>query len=500
MIKKPKGQPMFKRFFCLILTLLMLVPFAGCESTKDAYIYFELPETPATLDPQVASSDTELIIVKNIYEGLLRKNGDGEIVCGIAESYEKNGLTYTFTLRKDAKWSNGSEITAYDFLYGLQRAVNPETKAPFASRLYAIVGAEDINNGSSSIDSLGVTATDAKTLVIRLAYEDERFEETLTTSVAMPCKEEFFEASAGKYGLFADTTLSCGSYKLTRWRKETFGIRLYRNNEYNSFAIAQNAAVFLTCNPDESTLEKLEKNSIDMAFLDAALTDEAKALSLETCEFENICWVLTLGNDFPQNLRKSLSMLVGGDVFSKDLPTGYATATSLFPNALCLDSVATGMTVYDPITAKQLYYDEVGNLPDSKFPSDVILYYYDDGNVKNIVTDIVGHWQSNLSAFVNIQSVSDSSLLTTQLTAPTYKMALFPIRADNGELSEYLKKFGITYNGGDISQIQTEILKLNNIIPVMFQNTVIAYSPALTEVYTEHGNGYIDFSFIIKNE
>ncbi len=488
------------KIISLMLSLLFLLSLIGCSDTEDAYIYFELPHVPSTLDPQTASTDSELLIVRNIQEGLLRKNQDGKIVCGIAESYQKDGLTYTFTLRKNAKWSNGESITADDFVFAFERAVNPETKAPFASRLFSISGAEAVNNGTAALDALGVKALDKHTLCITLTTEDKLFLETLTTSVAMPCNEEFFYKTAGKYGLFADDILSSGSYRISRWRKETFGIRLYKNEDYKGFAQAQNAAVFITCNSDESALKKLQKNSIDIAFIDSALTEDAENSGLKTSKFQNICWVLTLGKDFSDNMRKSLAMMVGGDIYANALPIGYSTATSLFPADLNSNVTSTGMTVYDAVKAKQLYIKELEYFEDKKFPSDITLYYYDDGNIKNVVTDIVGHWQSNLSAFVNIEAVYESSLLTPQIIDQSYKMAIFPVRADNANPAEYLEKFGITYNDEDLTTVQTNLLKSNTIIPIIFQNTVISYSPALSSVSTELGNGYIDFAFIVKEE
>lgn len=490
----------FIKALCILLSLLLLIPATGCSDSKDAYIYFELPYVPSTLDPQTASTDTELLIVRNIQEGLLRKNDKGEIVCGVAESYEKNGLTYTFKLRKNAKWSNGEDITAEDFVFAFKRAVDPKTKAPFASRLFCISGAKAINNGSASLDTLGVKASDKRTLTITLASNDSLFLETLTTSVAMPCNEEFFYETAGKYGLFADEILSSGSYRISRWRKETFGIRLYKNEDYKGFAKAQNAAVFITCNNDVPALEKLKNNSIDMAFIESASSNDAKASGLEISEFQNICWVLTLGKDFSANMRKALAMMVGGEVYANDLPAGYSVATSLFPSAINSDTAPTGMTVYDPANAKKLYLQEIEHFENKKFPSDIILYYYDDGNIKNIVTDIVGHWQSNLSAFVNIETVSESSLLAPQLTDQSYKMSIFPVRADSTNVAEYLEKFGVSFGGENLTDVQTNLLKSNGIIPIMFQNTVLSYSPTLSSVYTEFGNGYVDFAFIVKEE
>ena len=477
----------------------MSLSLSGCDDTMDEYIYFELPEVPLTLDPQTASTDSELLIVKNIHEGLLREDKNGNIVTAIAESFDNNGLTYTFKLRNDAKWSNGEPITSSDFLFAFTRTLNPETNSPFAHRLFSIQGAKEFNSGKASAVS-GISAPDSETLIITLSSEDENFEETLTTSVCMPCNEKFFLESKGKYGMFADNILSSGSYVLTRWRKETFGIRLYRNDEYNGFATAQNAAVFITCDPEETAIDKLEKNSIDMAFIDAALTDKAHSIGLKTKEFNNICWVLTLGNDFTPQMRKAFSLLVGNEVFSASLPVGYTPATCLYPEIISQTPILTGTVTYDLDAGKSLYLTELAKLKDNKFPADVTLYYYDDGYIKNIVTDIVGHWQSNFSSFINIETASSPDVLTQQLINQDLKMAIFPVRAKSDDIAEYLNHFGYSYDGEDLGNVQSELLNNNQIVPIMFQNTVIAYSPTLTSVKANLGNGYIDFAYIVKTE
>lgn len=488
------------KLICILLSLLMLVPLSACSDTKDAYLYFELPETPSTLDPQVASTDAELLIVRNIFEGLLRVDKNGEIVCGVAESYTKKGLTYTFKLRDGLTWSNEEEITANDFEFALRRAVDPKTKAPFVSRLFSIKNAKEINEGKLPITDLGVTAVDSKTLKITLTQEDNLFLETLTTSIAMPCNEKFFYETEGKYGIFADSLLSNGSYKLSRWRKETFGIRLYRNANYKGDFESLNAAVFLTCNKDKDTMEQLQKNSIDIAFIDSTLESKAKDSGLKTDSFQNICWVMTIGKDFTKDMRKSLLMLVGSEVLNSKMPEGYSVATSLFPDGISGNHSAEGMTVYDKASAKSLYLTELEKLPDKKFPSDILLYYYNNEGVKNVVTNIVGHWQSNLSAFINIEAATDAELLLPQLEDNTYSFAFFPVKAESNRGDEYLKKFGVTDRTSDLSAIQAEILKDNTVFPVMFQNTVIAYSPAIQNLNAELNNGYIDFAYIIKEE
>ncbi len=489
-----------KRIFSLLLTAFLLLSFVGCDNTDKAYIYFQLSEKPVTLDPQVASTDTELLIVRNIFEGLLRKDNDGKIVCGVAESYQKNGLTYTFKLREDAKWHNEEPIIADDFVFAFRRALNPETKSPFASRLFCIESAEEIFNGQKSANSLGVTATNDHTLKIKLAYDDQNFEETLTTAIAMPCNEDFFYESGGKYGMFKDNILSNGSYKLSKWGKEIFGIRLYRNSLYNGPFTAKNAAVFLSCSDELTPSEILLEDDADMAFIASTEIDKLKAAEFEINSYDNICWFLTLSDGLSGGIRKSLSILANGEVFKNSLTTGYSVANSIFPPALNSGVTGSGMSVYDLQAAKQLYSEEIIKLTDKKFPSDVILYYYDDGFSKTVVTDIVGHWQNNLGAFVNIEAVSSPSVLASQLVTQTYGMSIFPINASSPEMSEYLQKFGITYNGQNLTELQIEILKSNNIIPIMFQSTSLAYEKNLNNINFQHGNGCIDFAFIVKQD
>ncbi len=489
-----------KRLIALLLSIILTFLLTACDRSNNAYIYFELSDKPSTVDAQTATTDTELLIVKNIYEGLLRKNKDGKIDYGIAKSYTKKNLSYTFKLRQDAVWSNGDKVTADDFVFAFRRAVSFDTKAPFASRLFCISNAAEIYNGNANVDSLGVTAKDDYTLEITLNFDDKRFLETLTSSVAMPCNRRFFEESDGKYGLFKENVISNGSYNFSKWNKESFGIRLYKNKNYTGNFEAENAAVFLSSREDSTPYQTLLKNDADIVFIDSALKEQAVNDGFKTVESENICWVLTLSSDFPIGLRKSLAMLVGSEIYSSSLESGYYVATSLFPKLLSKEAIATGMVPYNLEGGKSLYSNEIAALEGKKFPSSVVLYYYNNEAIKPVVTDIVGHWQNNLGAFVNIEAVDQIELLTSQLKQQTHSMAIFPVRADSSDVSEYLKKFGVDYKGEDLSEVQALLLKGCNIIPLAFQESSVAYSKEISEISVDFSNGFIDFAFVVKQD
>ena len=193
-------------------------------------------------------------------------------------------------------------------------------------------------------------------------------------------------------------------------------------------------------------------------------------------------------------------MLVGSQVYALDLKTGYTPADSVFPSVIKSDAGSSGMTIYNLEAAKALFTKEISKLEGKKFPSGVKLYYYDNSVIKPVITDIVGHWQNNLGAFVNIEAVDSAEQLKNELKKQTLDMAVFPVRADSSDINEYLSNFGTTAEGKSGAEIQTGLLKSSNIIPIAFQNTTIAYSPDLSDVFTSFGNGYIDFSFIVKTE
>ena len=131
-------------------------------------------ETPVEgLDPQTTEDGTSFEVIADYMDGLMQMDKNGEPVPAIAESYEESsdGLTWTFHLRKDAKWSNGTPVTAKDFVFAWQRAVDPDTAAIYSymlSDIGQIKNAADIIDGKKDKSELGVTAKDDYTLVVTL--------------------------------------------------------------------------------------------------------------------------------------------------------------------------------------------------------------------------------------------------------------------------------------------------------------------------------------------
>jgi oligopeptide transport system substrate-binding protein len=153
---------------------------------------------PTTLDHHKTSTVAEGNLMRDLYEGLVVQNNKAEVVPGVAESWEvsDDGLTYTFKLRADAKWSNGDTVKASDFVFAYQRIQNPETAAPYANMLYPIDNAEAINKGEKELAELGAKAIDDQTLEIKLNQPTPYFLELLTHQTGHP----IHQASVEEFG------------------------------------------------------------------------------------------------------------------------------------------------------------------------------------------------------------------------------------------------------------------------------------------------------------
>ncbi len=477
-----------RKLISIMLIMCFVFLLCACEGSGDARIYFSVENMPETLDPQVASSDSELLICRNIYEGLFRKKGKDEIIPAAVEDYDYSGLVYTFKLRDNLKWADGQPLTADDFVFGIKRALLPETRAPFARLLYAIAGAAELNSGASVVtpatsSSLGISAPDDKTIIITLSYDDKNFLNVLSMPIAMPCREDFFADSTGKYGLEKDCVLSCGSYYLARWNKENAGIRLYKNDDYTGQFRPKNGGVFISCDKEKTVSEKLLSEESDIALISSVYLPEiSDKENIKTVSVQNICWVLSLGGDFNENIRRALCGCISRDSYGKILPLGFSAANSIFPE--CLGDINAFYDLnYDPDGARAIIAEEISGFKNKKFPQTTLIFTECE-MLRPVITEIVGDWQKNLSTFINIKPTDKP--LESELKEHTMPLALFPVKADS-TVDEYLYKFGDSYFNG------------YRLVPIAYENTTVAYLGNLSGVNMNATGGYIDFSGIIKN-
>jgi len=171
------------------LTAALAVIALASVSVANAETYYRgSAGDPETLDTHKTSTVVEAHILRDLLEGLVINDAKAGIAPGVATDWavSENGLEYVFTLREDARWSDGSPVTAGDFVYSLRRIMNPETGAKYANILFPIRNAEAINKGEADLDALGVEAIDDHTLKIALEAPTPYFLELLTHQTSLP--------------------------------------------------------------------------------------------------------------------------------------------------------------------------------------------------------------------------------------------------------------------------------------------------------------------------
>ncbi|SUW63842.1 Periplasmic murein peptide-binding protein precursor [Buttiauxella agrestis] len=144
---------------------------AGTKLAADQTLVRHIKDEPASLDPAKAVGLPEIQVIRDLFEGLVNQNEKGQLEPGVATKWQSNdNRTWTFTLRDNARWSDGSPVTAQDFVYSWQRLVDPKNTSPFAwfAALAGINNAQAIIDGKMPADKLGVTAVDDRTLRINL--------------------------------------------------------------------------------------------------------------------------------------------------------------------------------------------------------------------------------------------------------------------------------------------------------------------------------------------
>ena len=188
---------------------------------------------PQTLDPQRTTGVPESNILRDLFEGLVTNAPDGSTVPGAAESWSisDDGLVITFDMRDDALWSNGDQVTADDFVFTLQRLVDPEIASRFAWLAQPIVNADEITAGEMPVEELGVEAVDADTLQITLKAPTPYMVDALKHSSFSPVHRASLEEHGSQFTR-PGNLVSNGAYMLEEWTPQSH-VRLVANPDFH---------------------------------------------------------------------------------------------------------------------------------------------------------------------------------------------------------------------------------------------------------------------------
>lgn len=283
-------------------------------------------DDPSTLDPHKMAFPGEQLVVLDLFMGLTTPDMRGRPMAGSAESWtvSADGRTYTFRLRPNLLWSDGTALTATDFVWSFRRMLDPSTGYPFASRLYPIRGAREIAGGRAAIDTLAVAAVDARTLRIELVAPTPYFLDVIAAA-AMPAPRHVIEKH-GNAWLRPEHFVSNGPFVLEAWRPNAF-VRLKRNARFWGAAkLRLDGVVHYPFNNPTTMVRRFQAGEIDLVMVvpperaDPRKNEFGPALKVgRGISNEVVVFNTRSGPTSDVRVRRALSMLIERDAIARGI-------------------------------------------------------------------------------------------------------------------------------------------------------------------------------------
>ena len=378
----------------LVLATLILsgaLVLAGCgggskSATKDGgkILTIELGPEVESIDPALNTTNDGANYLTYLFDNLLRVDKDGKIAPSLAEKYESSAdaLTWTFYLRDGLKWSDGSDLTANDFVYSWQRMIDPEVAAPYAEITLGMVeGYEEAiglpdADGNPTIDpditKLRVEATDDKTLVVHMATPTPYFDKLATFAALSPVKKDVVEANPDRWTLDPKTYISTGPFKLTEWKSGSYLMLEKNENYWNKDAVKLDGIKCLLMQDQNAAFSAYESG--DALMIKDIPTQEITTLQKRSdyhLDPQLGTYFIDLNNNLEEfkdaRVRQALSLALDRKYISETITAGTYTPASGFVSSGVTDW--DGSPWADNITDPSVYInieDHAGNLAKAK--------------------------------------------------------------------------------------------------------------------------------------
>jgi oligopeptide transport system substrate-binding protein len=304
-------------------------------------------EEPPQLNSSRATDSISGMVLGHVMEGLVRMGLDDRLEGAVAKRWEVTPTHATFWLRKNAKWSDGKPVTAEDFVFAWQTALKPETASQYAFLLFAIKNAEAVNSGELNPSELGVNAPDPHTLVIELARPVPFFDKMLVFPTFLPIREDFYNATQGRYGADADQLLYNGPFQISRWIHGS-SMTFERNPHFwnqDEIHLDTIHVPYITSDANAS-LNFFKDSKIATTGLQAENLTEAMRLGWQIRQHRDGVVFFMEFNHRPErvtgnlNFRRALQLVLDMDelVYKVTKLPGYEPGVSLFPGWLMGES------------------------------------------------------------------------------------------------------------------------------------------------------------------
>ena len=379
-----------KRMLGLMAGVVLSLSFLGCGKTaavqqtkgplpdkkvSGPILNVALDATIDTLDQQVSVYATSFELIGNMIDGLMQMADDGSVknACAKEMQVSADGLHYTFKLRDDVFWSNGEPVTAHDFVYGWQRAIDPKTESEYAfmiSDIAQIKNATAIQAGQMEPNQLGVRAKDDYTFEVELQTPVSYFDQLLYFCTFYPANQEFVEKCGNKYATSPETCLANGAFILSDYKPGATSISFIKNSAYyDASKIKLGGIHYEVINSSDEALRKYQSGQLDFVEISGDAVMKMQNSPEFTPVDSGFLYFLTFNFDDPNFANKNLRLAIANgfdrEIAARAMADGSAAAYGAVPRGFAFSQSGQDFTPagvefpeycsYNPTLARQYF-------------------------------------------------------------------------------------------------------------------------------------------------
>ena len=460
---------MIKRVIPLLLVLTLVVfalPVAGSAEGKSVTIAKEIDVI--SMNTMYATDGMSFEVIGLTTDGLMTQDAAGNVIPAIATDYtvSEDKLVYTFNLRKDAKWDNGTPVTANDFVFAWKTAiVSPEAEYAylFTSDGANVAGADAIMNDGADVNTLGIKAIDDYTLEVTLGKDTPYFITLMCFPVFFPVNEAFYTEKGEQYALTPETMISNGAFKLTDWDKDT-KIELVKSETYYDKDVINVDNFTIQITPEVATsVTAFEAGQIDFTKISSQLIDKYKDNPSFINVEEGYLWYLQFNLNTPAfqnaNLRLALAHAINKveitEALLKDgskVGEGFApSALATSPDGVDFRAGAGSYQQYDAKLAQDYFAKALEEMGVSEVT--ISLLYENADPAKTVAEYLMAALQQNLPGLTVKLDMQIKENRIERQKVRDYEVALTRWGPDYADPTTYLNLMltGNAYNYGDYS-------------------------------------------------
>lgn len=417
----------------------------GGELADTQEMVFVLNNEPDGIDPNVTNNSFATPFLSNCFEGLVTYDEKGEVVPGNAESWESNNdlTVFTFHLREGLKWSDGTALTANDYVYSALRVLTPETTSQYVNMISDyVVNGQEFYDGTASAEDVGIKALDDNTLEFTLKAPCPYFIDLVSMWVYFPVQQATIEANGDKWTASAEAYVSNGPFKITEMNMGESMVLEKNENYWNAENVTLEKLTFRYVLDTSTALTAYESGEVDgvrtVPSSDLARLKAENAGLVSTPNYGTVYYDINCSKEPYDNplVRKALNLAIDREALINNVAQvdGQPAYSFLAPGYVVDGKDVTegrsdyGLSSTADVEGAKAALAEAGYPDGEGFPT-LQLSFYSDDNVKKIAEAIAEMWEKNLGITVEVSS-AEWAVFYDAVQSGNYEVAAMGWSAD----------------------------------------------------------------------